>query len=268
VRPGSRDLVELFLRQGHASAWLANDTSFGVGYAPASDLERVVLVVARRLRELAASPETPEIGEDVKVMGVRRGGHISLTVACAFVARFVRDIAQYVELRRRLAENVAAAARAVAANEVAVDVNAADDIANSSVYLTVTGISAEAGDDGQVGRGNRVNGLITPYRPMTLEAAAGKNPVSHVGKIYNVAAHRMAARLVDTVAGIAAAECFLVSQIGCRIEEPHMTNVRVRLRDGVALADVDSRVIEVVHDELREMPSLWRRVLRGEIAMY
>jgi S-adenosylmethionine synthetase len=38
-----------------------------------------------------------------------------------------------------------------------------------SVYLTVTGTSAEAGDDGEAGRGNRVNGLITPYRPMTME---------------------------------------------------------------------------------------------------
>jgi S-adenosylmethionine synthetase len=52
----------------------------------------------------------------------------------------------------------------------------------STVYLTVTGTSAEAGDDGEVGRGNRVNDLITPYRPISLEAAAGKNPVTHVGQ--------------------------------------------------------------------------------------
>jgi S-adenosylmethionine synthetase len=42
--------------------------------------------------------------------------------------------------------------------------------------LTVTGTSAENGDDGQVGRGNRINGLITPYHPMSLEATSGKKP--------------------------------------------------------------------------------------------
>jgi S-adenosylmethionine synthetase len=61
-------------------------------------------------------------------------------------------------------------------------INAADHLPAGAVYLTVTGTSAEAGDDGEVGRGNRVNGLITPYRPMSLEAAPGKNPVTHVGK--------------------------------------------------------------------------------------
>ena len=268
VRPGSAELVELFLRHADTRVWLANDTSFGVGYAPASDLERVVLAVARRLRELAANPTTPEVGEDVKIMGVRRERRIELTVACAFIARFVRDLEHYVELRTRLAEHVAAAAHAVTASEVVVEVNAADDAAKSSVYLTVTGTSAEAGDDGQVGRGNRVNGLITPYRPMTLEAAAGKNPVSHVGKIYNLAAHDLAQRLVDSVPGIGAAECLLVSRIGCRIDEPRLTDVRVRLCDGVALADVRARVTEIVHHELRELPNLWRRVLRGEIAVY
>jgi S-adenosylmethionine synthetase len=36
------------------------------------------------------------------------------------------------------------------------------------------------------GRGNRVGGLITPCRPMTLEAAAGKNAAMHVGKSYSI----------------------------------------------------------------------------------
>lgn len=30
---------------------------------------------------------------------------------------------------------------------------------------------------------------------MSLEAAAGKNPINHVGKIYNVLAHEMASAL-------------------------------------------------------------------------
>ncbi len=58
-----------------------------------------------------------------------------------------------------------------------VHVNTADDIKKKSVFLTVTGTSAEMGDDGSVGRGNRCNGLITPNRPMSMEATSGKNPI-------------------------------------------------------------------------------------------
>jgi len=36
--------------------------------------------------------------------------------------------------------------------------NVADDIEAGSVYITVTGTSAEMGDDGAVGRGNRAMG--------------------------------------------------------------------------------------------------------------
>jgi len=57
---------------------------------------------------------------------------------------------------------------------VEIVINNADT--SETAYLTVTGTSAEAGDDGQVGRGNRANGLITPCRPMSLEAVAGKIP--------------------------------------------------------------------------------------------
>jgi S-adenosylmethionine synthetase len=60
------------------------------------------------------------------------------------------------------------------------------------LYLTYTGSSIESGDEGVVGRGNRVTGLITPLRPMNIEGASGKNPVYHVGKLYNLAAQRIA----------------------------------------------------------------------------
>jgi len=88
----------------------------------------------------------------------------------------------------------------------------ADGDTPESIYLTVTGTSAEAGDDGEVGRGNRANGLITPYRPMSLEATAGKNPVTHVGKIYNVLAQRIAAGIVRETAGVEEAYCSLLSR--------------------------------------------------------
>jgi S-adenosylmethionine synthetase len=259
IRPASPDLAALFLRRRAAGAPLANDTSLGVGFAPLDALERAVLAVERRLNSPEVKAGQPEIGEDIKVMGVRSGGDISLTVACALVGRHVASLDDYRTKKARIREIAAAAAGSGA--EVAV--NTADGDTADSIYLTVTGLSAEAGDDGQVGRGNRVNGLITPYRPMSLEAAAGKNPVTHVGKLYNLLADRIARALVAEIPGVREAYCFLVSRIGRPITEPQLMDLKLRLEDATALAALEPRVAQVARDQLAGVTTLWRELLEG-----
>jgi S-adenosylmethionine synthetase len=144
---------------------------------------------------------------------------MAFTVALAFVGREVRDVEHYFSLKNEIACQLAAALP----HGCELAVNTLDDSTagdESGLYLTVTGLSAEHGDDGQVGRGNRVSGLITPSRPMSLEAAAGKNPVSHVGKIYNVLAGLIARDLVNQVVGIEEASVQIVSAIGQPIDRP------------------------------------------------
>lgn len=265
VRPGSTDLVELFLRQHEAGAMLANDTSIGVGYAPLSPLERVVGQVERHLNSPAVKTAHPEIGEDIKVMGVRRGSRVALTISCAMVARHVTDIRDYAEKKRRLAEIAGQAAQSVFDGEVAVSVNTADDLAAESVFLTVTGTSAEAGDDGEAGRGNRMNGLITPCRPMTIESFAGKNPITHVGKLYCLVAGLTAAALVEEIPEVEEAHCFLVSQIGRRLDDPSVAQVRLRLSDPAALPRLRRPAGQIVADQLSRMDTLWLDILSGRI---
>lgn len=259
IRPTSPDLAALFLRRREAGAPLANDTSLGVGFAPLDELESAVLAVERALNSREVRAAQPEIGEDVKVMGVRSGREISLTLACAIVGRHVSDMDDYRRKKARIRQIAASVAGAGA--EVAL--NTADGDSADSVYLTVTGLSAEAGDDGQVGRGNRVNGLITPYRPMSLEAAAGKNPVTHVGKLYNLLAHRIARALVAEVGGVTEAYCYLVSRIGRPITEPQLVDLKLRLADPAALAALRPRVEDVAHAELAGVTTLWRELLQG-----
>ena len=264
LRPGSVDLVDLFERGGTAPA---NDTSVGAGFAPPTDLERVVLAVEQALNAPATKAAHPAIGEDVKVMGVRQGGRIDLTVGCAMVVRHLPDLAAYadqVAAVRAIALDVAAAVTGLAVEAV---VNAADDLAAGSVYLTVTGTSAEAGDDGEVGRGNRVGGLITPGRPMTLEAAAGKNPVSHVGKLYNVLAGRIAEGVAQALPEVPDVGCLMVSRIGRRVDDPACIDV--------ALAGVDtpsarerSAVEGVVTAELGRLEALRADLLAGRVRLY
>jgi S-adenosylmethionine synthetase len=259
IRPTSPDLAALFLRRRESNAPLANDTSLAVGYAPLDELESAVLAVERRLNGPEVKAAQPEIGEDIKVMGTRSGRALSLTVACALVGRHVASLEDYRAKKARVRELAAAAA----GGRAAVEVNAADGDTADSVYLTVTGLSAEAGDDGQVGRGNRVNGLITPYRPMSLEAAAGKNPVTHVGKLYNLLAHRVAHAVVAEAAGVREAYCYLVSRIGRPITEPQVMDLKLRLDDPEDLPALAPRVAEIARAELEGVTTLWRELVEG-----
>jgi S-adenosylmethionine synthetase len=268
IRPGSAELTELFSRRQEARIMLANDTSCGVGYAPLNTLENLVLQVERYLNSPAIKAAFPAIGEDIKVMGVRRESGITLTVACAMIARFITDMSNYLAIKAQVVELVRVVAKQAGVQAVEVVVNAADGDTADSVYLTVTGTSAENGDDGEVGRGNRINGLIAFYRPMSMEAAAGKNPVSHVGKLYNLLACRIAHDVATTVVGVDEAYCYLLGQIGQPIDEPAVIDLKLRLALGVELDDVRVRVDEIARHHLASIGTLWRELITGSVQLF
>ena len=256
VRPGSVDLEELFQREGQAP--LANDTSCGVGFAPLSELERIVHDVERTLNGAAFKADHPEAGEDIKVMGVRDGDAIRLTIGCAFVGRHLPDMDAYLQAKAAVADAARRVAATLTKRHVTVDVNTADDPEHGSIYLTVTGTSAEAGDDGEAGRGNRANGLITPGRPMTMESVAGKNPVTHVGKLYNVAAGLLAQAIVTELDEIPAVECALVSQIGKPIDQPQICDIQLLGVEAPLPENLRRRIEEIAREQLAAIPKMWR----------
>jgi S-adenosylmethionine synthetase len=234
----------------------ANDTSFGVSHWPRSGLERAVYETAQYIN-YDLIDQFP-VGEDVKVMGLRRNGELVLTVALPFIAGQVGDRTEYAEARDAAQAAIQQYASQLDQRKVTVMVNTADDVENDAVYLTLTGTSAEMGDDGAVGRGNRVNGVIAPFRSTSLEAACGKNPISHVGKVYNVLALTAAQDIVEQVDAIEEASVYILSQIGAPLEEPLVATALVRATNGTltpgARADVESLLDEKltrVH-ELRE----------------
>ena len=268
VRGGSQDLVELFRRQAREGEWLANDTSIGVGFAPHTPLERAVLAVERVLTSSDTTRAHPALGEDVKVMGVRRDDRVSLTVAVAMVDRHLPDLAAYVQATETARTIAREAAEEVVQGPVDVRVNAADDLEAGSVYLTVTGTSAEAGDDGQAGRGNRVGGLITPYRPMVMEAAAGKNPMSHTGKLYGVLSHRIAHALVERIPDITEAHCLLLSRIGRPVRRPALVDLRLGTPGLTNLEVLRPAIDGIVEEELDRAPLLWKDLQAGEVSLF
>jgi S-adenosylmethionine synthetase len=265
IRAGSSDLVQLF---GRSKVAASNDTACGVGFAPLTDLEKTVLGVERSLNSAEIKQDHPAIGADIKVMGIRQDDRIELTISCAFVSAFVRNLADYIREKDVTRLLAIAAARRETLMPVEATVNAADDLDNGSVFLTVTGTSAEAGDDGEVGRGNRVSGLITPYRLMTLEAAAGKNPVSHVGKLYNLMAGRLAGTIASDLEGVVGAECVLASQIGRPVTDPHVVDIRLTCARKTQPEACRHQITAIVESEFSRIDELRENLFDGRVPLY
>ena len=242
----STDLKKIF---GSGEAPPANDTSFGVGHAPLSPLEKTVKEIERK-----AAVEIDAVGEDVKVMGLRRDKELHITVAAAVISGRISSKKEYIETLEKVEQLTEKVAERNTKLPVNVDINTADSIKNDSLYITETGTSAEMGDDGSVGRGNRVNGLITPNRAMSLEAASGKNPVTHVGKIYNLLADRAAKKVHEETGEFAQVK--LLSQIGQPINQPQAVDIETTGRE--------EKVREIVEEEVRDAENIADKVIEKE----
>ena len=268
IGKGSADLRGIF--ESRTASHRANDTSFGAGFAPLTTLERLVFETERTLNSPEFKSKVPASGEDVKVMGLRTGKTIDITVANAIVSRFVRDKDEYMSVKDEIKEKVLDLASRVAPDyDVRVYVNNGDIPEEEVFYLTVTGTSAEHGDDGATGRGNRVNGLITPMRPMSLEAAAGKNPVNHIGKIYNVAAMELAQMIYAKVPNIKEVYVRLLGQIGRPIDDPLIADVSLIMESGVRLSDdVKNEIASIVDDYVSRLPELTEKFVRGLVQLF
>jgi len=244
---------------------LANDTSFGVWYGPNTQIENVVFNVEKELNLASTKKKYPQIGEDIKVMGVRRGDKINLTIACAIISKYVKNESAYkesIDVIHQIAQKVA---DKYSTMDVKIKVNTADNFAKKLYYLTVTGTSAENGDDGQVGRGNRANGLITPFRPMTLEATAGKNPISHTGKIYNICASTIVSQILKEHSDLEQVNCYIVSEIGKPINEPQAVNVELNT---ARTPKLQKEVQAIVEEKMKELPTLWKQIVRREHSLF
>jgi S-adenosylmethionine synthetase len=244
----------------------ANDTSFGVSHWPRSGLEHAVYETAQYIN-LKLIDEFP-VGEDVKVMGLRRDSELTLTVAMPLMAPRIGDATEYQEVKQAAEAAIQDYAAQLDRRKVTVAVNTADDLANDAVYLTLTGTSAEMGDDGAVGRGNRVNGVIAPFRATSLEAACGKNPISHVGKVYNVLALLAAQDIVEQVPTVRAATVYVLSQIGGALDRPLVATAMVYPTGGVLTPSIQADVEGVLDAHLEQVNSICSRILSRELTLF
>lgn len=265
LAPGSEELTNIFLMPGKVRA--ANDTSAAVGYYPLSPTERVVLELERYLNSKKFKDKYPETGEDTKVMGLRRGNILDLTVAMPFIANYIKSEKNYFERKSVVQKDIMRFVdgfKGFKGMEVHFNTLDKEGRGLGGIYLSLLGTSAEDADSGQVGRGNRVNGLISLNRPLGTEAAAGKNPVSHVGKIYNVFAHKIAKEIYEKIEGIKEVYVLLLSRIGTPIDQPQMATAQVLLERGRKVNEIAKLAEEIFEQEFSRISKFCMELSRGK----
>ena len=269
LKGGSEELTSIF-RPGFDVA-PANDTSAAVGYAPLSETERLVLEAEQFLNGAKFKKQFPESGRDVKIMGVRRGGQLDLTVAMPLLDRYVDSEAFYFQQKESMRETLLGYCLGLVKDldQVTLSLNTLDrrGAGLAGMYLSVLGTSAEDADSGEVGRGNQVNGIIALNRPRGSEAAAGKNPVSHVGKIYSVLTHLMADRIYREVPGLRQVIVWLCSRIGDPVNQPQVASVQVTLEGPRTLGEFHEPICYIVSEELERMEEFCRALAAGQYSI-
>ena len=269
IKPGSKALADIFQRKGKYLG--ANDTSAAVGYAPFTKTEQTITDLEAYLNSPEFKKQYPESGEDIKLMGLRKNGELDITVAMAFVDRFIADERDYFKKRSEIRETIQTFLDDRGDfNHVKLSLNAldAEGRGTEGLYLTVTGTSAESGDSGQVGRGNNVVGVIPLNRPMSSEAAAGKNPVSHVGKIYNALCYRIADRIVEGVPEVKETYVWLLSRIGTAINEPSVVSAQLITSNGVEIEKVRPTIDDIISREFEHLDEFCQELAQGTIKIY
>ena len=267
MAPGSVELTHIFARGG--AVFEANDTSGAVGHGPYTPAERLVLDLEAHLNSPQFKTSFPDTGQDVKIMVCRTGNTVQLTVAMPFLAQHIPDVRTYFARKAQVVEAIHGFVRQASSfAEVQIVLNSLDNEAHGEkgMYLSLTGTSAEDADSGQVGRGNRVSGLIAFHRPAGAEAAAGKNPVSHVGKIYNVLAHQLAQQLVTQVSELETVSVWIVSQIGKPVNDPALVQVQWTAQEGKGAAHpqaAQAAIEAIIRDRFAHIPEFCQALARG-----
>ncbi len=265
LKPGSESLGHLFRPGGQVMR--SNDTSAAVGYAPMSETEQIVLDAEQYLNSGAFKSRFPETGEDVKIMGVRLQDKISLTVALPFLDSSIESEADYFRRKEGVLEALKAhmTPRLRNIKQVRIHLNTLDrkGIGMAGMYLSVLGTSAEDADSGEVGRGNQVNGVISLNRPRGSEAAPGKNPVSHVGKIYSVLSYFLANRIQKEIPGIREVNLWLYARIGDPINRPRIISVQVLPEAGMKGKKYDPEIRKIIAEQISRIDEFCRDLAQG-----
>lgn len=239
----------------------SNDTSVGVGYAPKSILETVSLEIENTLNSQKFRKDNIWIGSDIKIMSIRNKERFYITLCVPQIAKHVKNLDEYVNnllVTKKKIDNIITKYKI---KDYEVSMNTRDNYELAELYLTAIGSSIESGDEGLAGRGNRVNKLISPTRPMSMEGSCGKNPIYHIGKIYYVAAFELAEKIFKKFG--TENEVYLISQSGRDLLDPWLVAINVPQN-----FDSEEELKQMIKNEIIKIPEISRSILDGETTLY
>ena len=258
----SKELQSIF---ENTKSFAANDTSVLVGYAPFTETESIVLNTEQHINSKQFKDNFPESGEDVKVMGFRDSNHVDLTIATAFVDRFISSENQYFQRKEEMLQEINEFLKKNYSMKVTTNMNCLDskNRGMSGLYLTVLGTSADSADSGQVGRGNMASRVISPSRPAGSEATAGKNPVSHIGKIYNALSFKIANEIHTKVSGLDEVCVWMYNVIGRPVNDPKAVIVQPTITGQLHDAE-KNQINEIVENNLQNIHEFCNELISGK----
>ncbi|TAK24455.1 MAG: S-adenosylmethionine synthetase [Nitrosarchaeum sp.] len=258
----SKELQSIF---ENTKSFAANDTSVLVGYAPFTETESIVLNTEQHINSKQFKDNFPESGEDVKVMGFRDSNHVDLTIATAFVDRFISSENQYFQRKDEMLQEINEFLKKNYSMKVTTNMNCLDskNRGMSGLYLTVLGTSADSADSGQVGRGNMASRVISPSRPAGSEATAGKNPVSHIGKIYNALSFKIANEIHTKVSGLDEVCVWMYNMIGRPVNDPKAVIVQPTITGQLHDAE-KNQINEIVENNLQNIHEFCNELISGK----
>ena len=258
----SKELQSIF---ENTSSFAANDTSVLVGYAPFTETESIVLNTEQHINSKQFKDNFPESGEDVKVMGFRDANHVDLTIATAFVDKFISSENQYFQRKEEMLQEINEFLKKNYSMEITANMNCLDskNRGMSGLYLTVLGTSADSADSGQVGRGNMASRVISPSRPAGSEATAGKNPVSHIGKIYNALSFKIANEIHTKVSGLDEVCVWMYNVIGRPVNDPKAVIIQPTIVGQLHDAE-KNQINEIVENNLQNIHKFCNELISGK----
>jgi S-adenosylmethionine synthetase len=263
IGTSSQELRSIFKT---SESFVANDTSALVGYAPFTKTESAVLETERYINSKKFKTEFPESGEDVKVMVFRKNNDLEVTIAMAFVDSYVNSESHYFTRKNEMKQSIDEFYKGLDFDKVNISINNLDSKNKGfeGLYLTVLGTSADSADSGQVGRGNNSNGVISLCRPAGAEAIAGKNPVSHIGKIYNAMSFKLAEQIHNDLPDLEVV-VWMYNVIGKPVNEPQAIVVQPISENKLDVSKLKNQVNDIIEKNLDKMNEFCMELALGKI---
>lgn len=179
----------------------AGDTALCVAHGDFTFCESLALYLESILYDKTIegymSPKYKDIGQDIKFMVSRIGKKVEVTICLPVLRGCYKNDMEYDKIIKKY-ERIFYKSLDNFDNprgyQVVIRVNYKDD-GTIDKYTLCIGTCAECGEEGIVGRGNDGQGLISAFRPHTVEAPFGKNVRYHTGYVVSFMAQRAVSRI-------------------------------------------------------------------------